>query len=247
MPVYQRFIWGLLAGIAVICVKIIGPDKIVVKEYIFLGNSGEITFYIFLSFVTIFLGGISGLFSKSTEPAQILVFCAAFPALVTTAFNPERMPQNSSTSETAAYDIPSPTLSGIFNFVAAASAQPVAQDVQLVCDEGDFLKQFGEAAKTYFSNQSEAEIFSVVVASEKNLDQAILLADEYARKIDKFEIQVGCRRPNNPYFPVIIGGTTDLLTASEIKGEIIGAGLAPRDTFISNYSYRKPVYQADRQ
>jgi hypothetical protein len=242
----DRFLWGLLGGFAVICVKIIGPDIEVVKSLFFLSNGAEIAFYGLISAITIFLGGISGLFSKETEPIRMLAFAAAFPALVSTYTAPERIPSSANpTTAPAERSAPANAASLVLGIVSAAQAQ--ITDSDLICDEGSFTEQFSKAARDYFSSQSQDTGYSVVVGSEQDFDQAKALADAYARNSGDFEIHVGCRKPDNPYFPVIVGSTTDVETAAKIMGEIIGEGWAPSDTYLSNYAYRKPIYEAQTE
>jgi len=239
----DRFLWGLLGGFAVICVKIIGPDIAVVKSLFFSSNGAEIAFYLLISAITVFLGGISGLFSKETEPLRMLAFAAAFPALVSTYTAPERIPSGANPAAAPAVgSAPVNAASLGFGIVPAAQAQTT--DSQLVCDEGSFTEQFSKAARDYFSNQTQNTDYSVVVGSEQDFDSAKALADAYARNSGDLEIYVGCRKPDNPYFPVIAGPTTDVETAATIMGEIIGEGWAPPDTYLSNYAYRQPIYEA---
>lgn len=239
----DRFLWGLLGGFAVICVKIIGPDIEVVKSLFFLSNGAEIAFYALISAITIFLGGISGLFSKETEPIRMLAFAAAFPALVSTYTAPERMPSSANpTTAPAERSAPANAASLDFGIVSVAQAQIAGGT--LICDEGSFTEQFSKAARDYFSNPSQNTDYTVVVGSEQDLDRAKALADAYARKSGDREIYVGCRKPDNPYFPIFVGGSTDVGTAATIMGEIIGEGWAPSDTYLSNYAYRVPIYEA---
>lgn len=204
-----------------------------------MSNGAEIAYYVLISAITVFLDGISGLFSKETEPLRILAFAAAFPALVSTYTAPERIPSGANPATAPAVgSAPVNTASLGLGIVSAAQAQTT--DSQLVCDEGSFTEQFSKAACDYFSNQTQNTDYSVVVGSEQDFDRAKALADAYARRSGDTEIYVGCRRPGNPFFPVIAGPATDAGTAATFMGE----GWAPPDTYLSNYAYRKPVYEA---
>ena len=239
----DRFLWGLLGGIAVICVKIIGPDIEVVKSLFLVSNGAEIAFYGLISAITIFLGGVSGLFSKETEPIRMLAFAAAFPALVSTYTAPERTPLSTPpTAPSAERSGPANAASLDLGFVSAAQAQVIGSE--LVCDEGSFTQQFSKAARDYFSNQPQDSTYAVVVGSEQDLERAKALADTYARDAGDFGIFVGCRKPGNPYFPIFLEAGTDVEKAATLMGEIIGDGWAPPDTYISSYAYRKPIYAA---
>lgn len=249
MSYFQRFMWGLLAGVAVVIVKMLGPDSIVIKEFLTSFNRGGIAFYAVISVLTVILGGISGLFAKGTEPTQILVFCAAFPALVTTASTPERVAPNSDLPNTTAQISPfdPPAVGWNLKLVSSAMAQQTQEGKNLVCDEGSFTQQFTNAAKSYFSNQLQTDNYAVVIGSVQDFDQAKVMADRYARQSGRYNVYVGCRKPGNPYFPIIVGNSGNLQTAAEIKGEIIGEGWAPEDTYFSNYAYRTLIYDAGKK
>lgn len=238
----DRFLWGLLGGVAVICVKVIGPDIAVVKSLFLVRNGAEIAFYGLISAITIFLGGISGLFAKETEPLRMLAFAAAFPALISTYTAPERIPSSANPAAPTEASRPANAASLALGFVSVAHAQPA--NGKFTCDEGSFAEQFSRAAGAYFSNKVATGTFAVVVGSEQDFNRAKALADAYARSSGGREIYVGCRKPDNPFFPIIVGGSTDMQTASTLMGEVIGEGWAPSDTYLSNYAYRAPIYEA---
>lgn len=241
MTIFHRFLWGLLAGLAVICVKFVGPDNAVVKALVLTANQGEIVFYALVSFVTIMLGGISGVFAKEVEPGRILVFCAAFPALVSTASAPERIP--ASTAIDVRAERPA-TGGSTLGFGIISSAYAANDPPGLICDEGSFVRQFNAAAKSYFNKPLQNPTFAVVVGSERSFDLAKLRADDFARRSTKYRITVGCRKPDVAYFPIMVGEPVDIQTAADIKGEVIGQGWAPSDTYLSNYAYRTVIYKA---
>lgn len=243
MPVIVRFIWGMLSGVAVVLVKAIGPDMTVIKEFFLTGNGGEFAFYIFVSGVTIMLGGLSGLFARERDPLRVLAFCAAFPALVTTYTSPPRLGPDANKHQTIEEVTQQKAAYSSFNFITSVQAQDLS-NTSLVCDEGTFSEQFAQAAKTYFKNEYPSDSFAVVVGSEKDFEVAKQKANTYTRQSKKYAINVGCRRSGNPYFPIMVGNSTDYETALVIKGEVIGEGWAPSDTYLSNYPYRKIIYES---
>lgn len=249
MTYFQKFMWGLLAGLAVVIVKALGPDSVVIRDFITSLKPGGIAFYAVISVLTVILGGISGLFAKGTEPTQVLVFCAAFPALVTTVSTPERIPSGGVLPNTQAQFSPvdPPAIGWNLKLVSSARAQQLQQGQKLVCDEGNFTRQFTNAAKSYFSNQLQTDNYAVIIASVQGFEQAKEMADRYARQSRKYNVYVGCRKPDNPHFPVIVGNPGNLQTAAEIKGETIGEGWAPESAYFSNYAYRTLIYDAGKQ
>jgi hypothetical protein len=245
MTLFQRFAWGIVAGFAIVCVKFLGPDAEYVQRIISTLNIGHVTFYVVVSLVTILLGGISGLFSQDKEPLRILVFCAAFPATVSAALPGAGSRETGAqpTEENRAAELASPTQFRTFDLIVAR-AWAASDDIG-VCDEGGFASKFSQAAKEYFSDPVDDTTYSVIVGSETDLTEARHLADEFAQRADGLPVTVGCRKPGNPYYPVVVGGVSDLETAAEIKGRVIGEGWGPQDAYLSNYPFRKPIYQAD--
>ncbi|MBP1852661.1 hypothetical protein [Rhizobium halophytocola] len=236
MALYQKFLWGLLAGLALICVKIIGPDGDYVKSLI-SANAAEWVFYSILSLITIFLGGLSGLFCKESEPARILVFCASFPALLSAATSQTRQEIPAPSARPAEARL-APTLD--IGLVTPAFAQNPANDG--VCLEGSFVSQIGKAAQDYFSAASATKSYSVVIASSAKFEDAKSKADHFAQLAGSITVYVGCRKPGNAYYPIVAGPNTSQQEAATLMGRIIGEGWAPADSYISSYEYRTPIY-----
>ncbi|TDH34321.1 hypothetical protein E2A64_16765 [Pseudohoeflea suaedae] len=242
MTLLQRFGWGIVAGFAIVCVKFLGPDAEYVQQIISDLNIGHVTFYVIFSLVTVFLGGISGLFSQDREPLRILVFCAAFPATVSAALPGSGKPPVSKTENGSAADLAGRTEFPLSLIVTSALAEDATDGV---CNEGGFTAQFTQAAREYFSGPVVQDTYSVIVGSATELAEAQRLADEFARRSEGLSVTVGCRRPGNPYYPIVVGEVSDLETAAEIKGRVIGEGWAREDSYLSDYPFRKPIYQAE--
>lgn len=244
MTTYQRFLWGILAGIALICVKFVGPDLLYLKSLVASANTVEWIFYILLSAVTIFLGGISALFCKDTEPSRILVFCVSFPALVTAATSQTREPITADIASTRTVrEAPATTMFDL-GFVTSAWAQPAVPNAAYDCQEASFIEQLGIAAKNYVAGSQQSISFSVVLASSTDLGAAKALADQYAAKAGDRKVSVGCRRPGNAYFPVVLGKPMDMAAAASLRALVIGEGWAPADTYLSNYPFLTAIYEA---
>lgn len=246
MALYKKFLWGLLAGFAVICVKLVGPDSDHVRSLFIAGTSGDIAFYSLVCLVTVLLGGISGMFSKETDPTRMLVFCASFPALITTYSAPDRIPTTINADRPAETAMSAPggfAFPGLIGRAQAGETGLGGPDG--VCDEGSLVGQITDAARTYFSNRLEDSSYVVIIGSYPDYEEAKAMAQAFAAKSGDLPIYVGCRRPDNPYYPVIAGDRTDAETAAGIKGLITGEEWAPMETYISSYQYRVPIYVAD--
>lgn len=246
MPMLHKFLWGLLAGLAVVCVKIIGPDVEHVQSLFIAGTIAAIAFYAFISLITIVLGGISGLFSKDNEPARLLIFCASFPALISTALAPQRVAQDVPTdlayvSQGYEADAPSEVATSL-RLVGAAHAQNPddGSPEGHICDEGGFGEQFLKAARDYIS-PTDAASYVVIIASTTDFDEAVAITDRVGDEVE-LPVGVGCRRPGNEFYPVIVGKTGSLAEASETLGFVEAQDWVMDPPYLSNYPHRVVIY-----
>ncbi|MEM6846898.1 MAG: hypothetical protein AAF580_02355 [Pseudomonadota bacterium] len=239
MEYKARFLWGLLAGVAVVCVKVIGLDQTHIRSLFIAGTLGAVAFYLFQSIITIILGGISGLFSDEKTPAKLLVFCASFPALISTALAPEKSAD--SVSEVDRASVTQPVFGGL---VPKAPAQQVSDPT--VCNEGRFFQQFSKAAREFWDRQPADESWWAVAYSIPDLEQATTRAEELSEALQEsgiaLEVNVGCRRPGNEFYPVIVGQMSDQARAAEVAGILEGAQILPHKPYLSNYAWRTPIH-----
>ncbi len=236
MSLTERVSWGLLAGAAIVLVKIIGPDR----EYVHAlftpsALSSDVAFYAFISAITVLLGTISGVFSNERDRVKLLLFCASVPALLSTATGQLREPTTMpgvADSQAGA----SPSLSFI---ITSAYAQ--TGDNLNVCDEGSFLQQFSQSAKSYLGG-SGSQDYAVIVSSTKNLDEAKGTTNSLAASPSHWNATVGCRRPGNDYYPVMIGNGMTQVDAARMIGKFVEANPGSEAPYLDNYPYRKVIY-----
>ncbi|MDF2369737.1 MAG: hypothetical protein P1V21_02980 [Rhizobiaceae bacterium] len=246
MTMKQRVFWGFLAGLTIVLVKIIGPDQSYLRSLFYQISSVDLVFYIFISIVTIVLGAISGLFSKEHEPVKLLLFCASVPALLST-FTGERreaipLQAPAATENRASADgINRPSM-----FITSAHAQTLNQTLRQkhVCNEGSFTQRFTQSAQQYLTGKSNARLadYSVVVSSTPDFDKAKRIATQIFTKDKAWAPYVGCRKPGNANYPVIIGPPTSEVEAAEWKGRFEEAQVMPGSAYLSYYEFRKPVF-----
>ncbi len=238
MPIGRRFLWGVLAGVAIVCVKIIGPDQDHVRSLFLTGVTGAIAFYVFISCITVTLGGISGLFAEEKKPQKMLIFCASLPAIVSMALGTERESQTTGDADMIAlYSQDTHELGGMI--ISGAYAEEQSDDG--VCDEGTFLEQFTDAANRYLTRAQASETYRVIVASEPDFERAGTIAEALADRLSdadiNLQVSVGCRRPGNIYYPVIVGEDGSQSQARQIQGILSNAGVST-DSYLSNYAWR---------
>lgn len=242
MTMKQRFLWGCLAGLTIVFVKIIGPDNDHVRSL--FGNiySADVSFYLFISVITVFLGAISGLFTKEQEPVKILLFCASVPALLSTFTAEQRdtIPQPQSNQDRADF-ISESTGNGALGFIVSPA---FADTEENVCSEGSAFSKFQTSAQNYLSGSKTAQrpYYAVVAASTKSLDKAKEIAAEIKQANEDWAPYVGCKKPGNQYYPIIVGSIGDQVSAAQLKGQFDAAGVLDQESYVSYYQYRKPIY-----
>jgi len=245
MSLLQRLFWGFLAGLVIIIVKIIGPDQDYVRSLFDLGYSAQTTFYAFISFLTILLGTISALFNKEKEPIKLLLFCASVPALLSTYTGEVRNSVPGLQDDVASSSI-NRTSTGSFGlptiFFSTAFAQTI--NTQDECVEPGFAAEFSKTAQQYLSGRTNAAQtnYSVIVASIKDLEEAKALATKIFTTNRAWSPYVGCRRPGNEYFPVIIGTATTEVEATELKVKFEAAEILSAEPYLSSYEYRTEIF-----
>lgn len=243
VPIKSKFFWGFLAGILIVFVKILGPDKLYVRS-LFEGESlGGISFYIFISIITIFIGAISGLFSREKEPVKLLIFCASVPALLTTVTTEQRGPAvNGATS--GAESIQASTDPSYLPSIFVSSAFAQSSSKKHVCDEGGFFRSFSQTGAQYLSGgkRSDLPYYGVVVASTNDFEKAQAIANEIYSKDTNLTPFVGCRKPGNELYPVMVGEVGTQIAAAEWMGRYREAQLLLEKPYLSFYEYRVPIY-----
>lgn len=238
-----KLFWGALAGILIVLVKILGPDKIFVQSLFEGAATGGIAFYVFISAITILLGTISGLFSKEKEPVKLLIFCASVPALLTTVTTEQREPAATGSTSAPAVDraqLDTPMLPPLL--ISTAHAQ--SADKSHECNEGTFFQNFTQTGAQYLSGakRSNQPFYAAVVASTQNYEEAKSIADKIYRQNKNFAPFVGCKRPGNANYPVIVGQIGTQAAAAEWIGRFEEAGILNAKPYLSFYEHRSPVY-----
>lgn len=251
MSLAARFGWGFLAGVAIVLVKILGPDEEYVTSLFATPTTADITAYGFISLITVALGGISGVFCNERSPTKILVFCASFPAFISTITSQERAPVQGAPVEEAAttpavgrattskLEIPA----GLFDGFLVTSAH--AQGISEVCKEPSFGAQVAQTTKEYITGgrATPSDVYVVVVSSVRSLEEAKRQANDYTARLG-YRFSVGCKQPGNDFFPVYPGDKTSAARAMELKAKLAATGAFATEPFISNYPYRVAIYTA---
>jgi hypothetical protein len=246
MPIFHRAAWGFLAGLLIVLLKIQGPDQSYVRSLFSSYELMDAVFYVFISLVTISLGLISGLFSKEREPVKLLVFCASIPALLSTATSEQREAFPVSLTEINSASIVDQIdhldMISFPSFISSAHAQ--TESSEYICVEDNFLVRFSNSAQRYVTGESYSNLpfYAVVAASTTDFE----LAKEISKKIFDENAAwapfVGCRRPGNDYFPIIVGNIGTKTEAIEQKTRFEEESVLPFLPELSFYEYRTKIF-----
>lgn len=257
MTMIERVLWGLLAGLAIVLVKILGPDEQFFRSLLVPQDGGasedlaaELIFYFIISVITVLLGGIAGAFAKENDKTRILLFAVSFPALLTTMTAQKRDAVGNIGALAQSDLVEASPASQMANLspmsLIISKAYAIDQDVT-TCVEAGFGTKILQSAAKYLGGRSNAseKIYAVVIASTKDLNQAKEIANEALLNTD-LQVYVGCKRPGNEYFPVIVGETTNQFDANELKGIVTEQRLLSdgSEPYISSYAYRTSIYDA---
>lgn len=244
MRLIERLLWGMLAGLAIVLVKILSPDQAYVKSLFLTANAGELGFYAFISLATIALGALSGAFSNESDRVKLLLFCASVPALLSTATAERRDPIPGGGLQPTA---------GMFSVVTPANAQQQLDPLEgLRCDPGDFLDNFARTANNYLTGKKQTEIeqYSVVIGSAASLSEAKQLADRLQAEHPDFAVRVGCAPSGASRLPVLVGDPATQIDAAALLGEFRQSGKGKPSDGLEPYLLpdprQKPVYVPTR-
>lgn len=224
-----RFFVGMVGGFVAACSKILALDVGQLSTFLDQGNLSDlndlrVTIYIFTP-ILVFLGGVIAWATAEESRMKLLAIGCAAPAIVApwTATSPVD-PLN------AFQLVPG-------SIVSTAYAQ-----------EG----QDGILQSKYFSGvkallgiaRPEDQKYWVIVGSHRELQGAVEYATALNSSDPDLQAFVGQRQPDNPYYPVIVGGETAYLSLDEAKAlreRAIASPLVQSDAYLSTYSDRLPV------
>ncbi len=249
MSMIKRLSLGLLAGLLIVLVKIIGPDQEYISSIIEASSSEKIFSYAFISLATVTLGAISVIFTKEKDPRKLLFFCASVPAMLSTYTGEvrDKLPIDSQGASIVNQSINRAAINDNFQpsiFSSTAFAQTAGANQDNECVEPSFFSKFSQSTQQYLTGQKYANkpYYNVIVASTKNYEEAKGIALQIFEKNKSWTPYVGCRRPDNPYYPVVIGPSNTQVEAAAWKGKFEQSKIMPETPYLSFYQYRQPIF-----
>ncbi len=203
MTSLERTLIGTLGGFAAVCVKFLGQDYYyVVNQAANIPKEKVVSLvfaYLILTPILAFLGGLLAWVSDETNRLKILAIGIAAPALITTWAGGNKPDSNSVAT---------------FLNMSTAYAQQAGVDND---EKKSLTNQITDGVKTFFGFGKEAKHYWVIVGSFKDREKAEEKAREINNEIPDLNAFVGLQIPPNPFYPVIVGGSSPLSEAKELK------------------------------
>ena len=213
-----RGIIGCFGGLAAVISKYLGQDHAYYLRLLDLGNQ-QIKIdnlwlgYKIMSPSLVFLGALLAWASYENHRVKLLAIAVAAPALITTWAG----------GATSANKF-------AFNFVAPAYAADASIDVGEKVSVTNGLKLF-------FGIGKDEERYHVVAGSYKNKTDAALVAEKIIKREPSLNAFIGERRPNNEYYPVIVGDYTSYSEAAKLKDKVKDLSLTP-EPYLTPYRFQ---------
>jgi hypothetical protein len=224
-----RFFVGMIGGLVAACSKILALDISQLSTFLDQGNLSDlndlkVTIYIFTP-ILVFLGGVIAWATSEESRMKLLAIGCAAPAIVApwTAASPVE-------PLSAFHLVPGSIVSTAF---AQERKDSAAQS------------KFVTGVKVLFGiTRPEDQKYWVIVGSHLELQSALEYAAALNSSDPDLQAFVGQRKPDNPYYPVIVGGQEAFLSLAEAKAlrdQASRSPLVPRDAYLSNYRDRTPA------
>jgi hypothetical protein len=248
---------GLFGGFCAVLLKVLAQDHVVIGGRVVSLWNGTIPYedlagfvgYSVLAVLIVFLGGAIGYFVKESDKFKMLMLGMSAPALFTTATGGVGInASDARQSQPPQIEAPGPagSIFDEFRFVGTAYAGE-GEEVRVLAQFSEGINLFlGRGSARVDAIARETNRYWVIVGSELDPDQAEALAESINEQAPEFEAFVGMRIPGNPYYPVIIGGEDGFLPrieALERRDRAIDAGIAPPDSYLSDFPDRLPQMQ----
>ncbi|MBX3550247.1 MAG: SPOR domain-containing protein [Xanthobacteraceae bacterium] len=210
--------WGLLGGAVACATKFLGQDLYWFRVFIETRETdkltGMIASYVVLLIILCFVGSVVAAATLETQKFKLLAIAVAAPAMITTYFG--------GTGGQA-----SKVRLGDFSPISFAHAQEISR--------ADARKDFWEGFLITFGYGKDRSLYRVVVASYKQKGDAEAAAKKFAMKYPDFSFSVAEKRPDNDFYPVIVGEWQLYGDARKLK-DFVTTKIGIEDAFLYPYS-----------
>ncbi|MBO6919078.1 MAG: hypothetical protein JJ858_11650 [Rhizobiaceae bacterium] len=221
----SRAFIGLMGGFAAATSKILALDVARLGQFVETGNLDDlselrVTIYIFTPLLML-LGGIVAWASSEEQRMKLLAIGCAAPALL---------------APWTAGDLTKSTgpVLGSYSIVTPAFAEETGGSSK--------ISTFSAGVKALFgADEIKTQNYWVIVGSYKDEVEAGTYVAEINKSDPSLDAFVGKRKPDNEYYPIIVGGTDGYLPFNEataLREEAIKNPIIPEDSYLSNFPDR---------
>lgn len=224
---------GALGGMAAICVKYLGQDHGFVTQQLEVGNVAKIYSmgigYAILAPILLFLGGLLAWVSGEVNRMKLLAIGVAAPALITTWAGgavPDQIPQ-------PAMDVPG--RAGLLQEFLPIT--PALAQTGVTRQQPDVSVTQG--VKLFFGIGKQEQRYWVIVGSYDTETEAARKAAIINAEAPEMKAFVGKRRPDNVYYPVLVGDYLPLAEANELMLRATALE-SVKEAYLSVYADRQP-------
>jgi SPOR domain len=225
----QRSKWGIFGALSAVGLKFLTQDL-----YWFLiayntrdsGTRIGIAITYFVSIIILsFVGAGFAKASRENVPIKLIAIAVAAPAMFTNASGGAKATFSSFFGVVT--ELVSPVSTA---YAADGNAQWNAPT------ESSILN----GVKIFFGVGKDQSRYRVVVGSFTNPEKAAPLVEKIKKEAPNLDVFVGQPQPNNPYYPVVIGGYLDYPNPVKLKDQVsqLDALKGINDIYLSPYPYR---------
>lgn len=244
MPFYVRALYGLAAGFTLVIVRIVTAEAQALSGFYHSQNWLDFGAMLIVFVGMVFLGALGGLFSDATSRHGILMYCAALPGILSTAVAAQQYdPPRKTITSGPASEVSKNDKGKLFefSFISTARAQ---ENIELpandhTCSEKYSFADFSTKVISRFSGEP-LQTYDLIVASKSDINAAFETARQLAEETG-LQFSVGCRMPNNEYYPVLVGQDLPLTSAFELKSEFLQRAPNSEKPYLSNYAFRTEI------
>lgn len=225
----NRFLIGALGGFAAWLSKLLALDAATLGQLVehqLWVQAAELKVSIFVILpVLVFLGALVAWLTEESMRMKLFAIGVSAPAIIA--------------PWTAKSVLPEVAMIEQFGFVQPAIAQSGAAPTNSGVGEGlKFLFGFTPAPNP------ATQRYWVIVGSHRDLDEAFAGAKAVNNRDPRLNAFVGNRAPDNPFFPVIVGGPGGFLPLKEarkLKAYVDSLGVAKGGSYLSAFADRLPA------
>ncbi len=231
-----RSMIGGLGGVAALCTNYLAQYHPAVENLIKDGQANQILMLLFGFFILIpivvFLGGLIGWASSENNRMKLIAIGVSAPALITTwNANPIKYQTDAVAVADKTSSQPGDQSENLY-FISPAKAKD--KRIVVAATSWDLSDKF----RSYFSVQKFEPKYWVIVKSLKDQSQAQAFANRINALDPGLRAFVGKRRPDNPYYPVIVGNFSERSEALRLRDRAVKLDIIDSAS-LSSYAMRK--------